>query len=503
LAVTVNGNNPYEIYDFPGEHLVRAEGDRLARIRLQEQAAACVVSRGSSGCRYFMSGFKFTLQDHYRSDLNQAYLLTSVHHAATQGGDYNVGSEDQAELSYQNRFECIPFSTPFRPPRLTRRPTVQGCQTALVVGPAGEEIYTDKHGRVKVQFHWDREGKRNENSSCWVRVSHPWAGQGWGAVSIPRIGQEVIVDFLEGDPDQPIIVGRVYNGEQGVPFGMPGGAVVSGMKSKTHKGGGYNEISMNDTAGKELIQIHGQYDMDSKIGHDHRLQVTNNHSETIGVDKSSTVGGNKTISVTGTHTEHITGMMSQTVSSSKLEAISVAKALTIGAGYAVGVGAAMVEGIGGAKAQVIGGAKIVGVGAVSIETVGISKSTIAGAKISHKAGAGISSVAGASISSKAGANISGHAGAKISLAAGSNIAAKAGSKMHLESGSDYSVKSGAKAVVEAASEITLKCGSASIVLKSGGDILINGTNVSVKGSSKIGINASGDVTIKGSKIGEN
>ena len=113
---------------------------------------------------------------------------------------------------------------------------MQGCQTAVVVGPGGEEIYTDKYGRVKVQFHWDREGKKNENSSCWIRVSHPWAGQGWGAVSIPRIGQEVIVDFLEGDPDQPIIVGRVYNAEQMPPFGMPGGAVVSGDQVEQHEG---------------------------------------------------------------------------------------------------------------------------------------------------------------------------------------------------------------------------------------------------------------------------
>ena len=303
LAVKLTGNNPYEIYDYPGEHQVRSEGDRLSKIRLQEQTAGTKIHRGSSTCRAFSCGFQFALQDHYRKDLNQSYLLTAVHHTATEGGAYEVGTGTGDEMAYRNSFECIPYSMPFRPARVTPHPFVQGCQTAVVVGPAGEEIYTDQHGRVKVQFHWDREGKKNENSSCWIRVSHPWAGQGWGSVSIPRIGQEVIVDFLEGDPDQPIIVGRVYNASQKPPFGMPGGAMISGIKSNSTKGGGgYNEFSLNDTKGKELIQIHGQYDMDSKIGHEQRLHVTNNKSENIGVDESSTVGANKKVSVGGNHT---------------------------------------------------------------------------------------------------------------------------------------------------------------------------------------------------------
>jgi type VI secretion system secreted protein VgrG len=156
LKVAVNGNNSYEIYEFPGQYGVRGEGDRLAKIRLQEQTAPTAVNTGASVCRYFSSGFKFTLQDHYRADLNKDYLLTSVSHSATQGGGYTVGSPADEESSYSNSFECIPFSTPFRPQRVTPEPVVQGCQTAMVVGPAGEEIYTDKHGRVKVQFHWDR-----------------------------------------------------------------------------------------------------------------------------------------------------------------------------------------------------------------------------------------------------------------------------------------------------------------------------------------------------------
>jgi type VI secretion system secreted protein VgrG len=291
LAATVSGKNTYEIYDYPGEYRKRADGNGLARIRLQEQEMPRIVARGSGDCRAFTTGYRFDLTNHYRSDLNQSYVLTAISHVATQGGDYTGGSTaGDSQFSYSNSFECIPSSTPFRPPRVTPAPVVQGCQTAVVVGPSGEEIFTDKYGRVKVQFHWDREGKRDENSSCWIRVSHPWAGKNWGSVSIPRIGQEVIVDFLEGDPDQPIIVGRVYNAGQMPPNSLPGAGMVSGIKSNsTPGGGGYNEFSMNDTKGKEMVTVHAQYDMSTTVEH----------------DDSQTVHNNRTIGVDGTHTETI------------------------------------------------------------------------------------------------------------------------------------------------------------------------------------------------------
>ncbi len=178
---------------------------------------------------------------------------------------------------------------PYRPERLTPKPFVQGTQTAVVVGPAGEEIFTDKYSRIKVQFHWDREGKKDENSSCWIRVSTLSAGKQWGMINIPRIDQEVIVDFLEGDPDQPIVIGSVYNAEQMPASALPAAKVVSGRKTNTHKGKGYNEMSMDDTVGKEKITIHGQYDMATTIEH----------------DDSQTIHNNRTIMVDGTHHETI------------------------------------------------------------------------------------------------------------------------------------------------------------------------------------------------------
>src|SRR4030067_386438 len=200
------GPGEREMYDYPGGYEKRGGGEQFARIRMQEEEAAITTITGLSNCRAFTAGYKFDLQGYYRDDMNnKTYVLTSVHHEADQG--YSA-DESESEFAYSNNFSSIPLDIPYRPRRNTPKPFVQGVQTAIVVGPEGEEIYTDKYGRVKVQFHWDREGKKNENSSCWIRVSQAWAGTGWGAMYIPRIGHEVIVDFLEGDPDRPIITGR-------------------------------------------------------------------------------------------------------------------------------------------------------------------------------------------------------------------------------------------------------------------------------------------------------
>ncbi|TMQ32333.1 MAG: type VI secretion system tip protein VgrG, partial [Planctomycetota bacterium] len=229
----VANNERLEIYDFPGEYAQRFDGidkgggeqpaelqkifednKRTVGIRMQEETAPGIIINGESTCRQFVSGHKFSLTRHFNAD--GPYLLTTVQHLASSTVDYR--SEDKAGYRYENSFTAIPFAQPYRPRRVTPKPFVQGTQTAYVVGPAGEEIFTDKYGRVKVQFHWDREGKNNADSSCWVRVAQVWAGKRWGASFWPRIGQEVIVAFQEGDPDQPIIVGSVYNADQMPPY---------------------------------------------------------------------------------------------------------------------------------------------------------------------------------------------------------------------------------------------------------------------------------------------
>lgn len=244
------GNGKFEIYDYPGEYSKKNQGDTIAKIRMEEEEAQYLVATGTSSCRAFTSGYRFELKEYVRKDMNQPYVLTSVHHVATVGGTYTTTAVGRDESTYTNFFTCIPHKVPFRPPQVTPKPIIQGVQTAVVVGKAGEEIWTDNYGRVKVQFHWDREGKYDENSSCWTRVSQNWAGKQWGAMFLPRIGQEVIVEFLEGDPDRPIITGRVYNAEQMPPYPLPGEQTKSTIKSNSSKGGGgSNELRFEDKKG--------------------------------------------------------------------------------------------------------------------------------------------------------------------------------------------------------------------------------------------------------------
>ena len=300
----------YEIYDYPGEYETRDEGERIAGIRIQEEETPLMVVSGAATCRAFVSGYRFTLQDHYRKDLNKDYAITSVYHTCEAGTNYrSAEGGGHSGFEYVNQFQAIPYSTPYRPLRTAPVPVVHGTQTAIVVGPPGEEIYPDKYGRVKVQFHWDREGKYDEKSSCWIRVSQNWAGKRWGAVFLPRIGQEVIVDFIEGDPDRPIITGRVYNGTSMPPYELPSEKTKSSIKSYSSKGGGgFNELRFEDKKGAEQIFIHAERNKDVRVKKDllewvgnesHRI-VKQNHKEDVRGDKSLSVKGDQSEKVGGT-----------------------------------------------------------------------------------------------------------------------------------------------------------------------------------------------------------
>lgn len=287
-----------EKFDYPGRYTTTSDGTHFSEVRIEELETFALTLEGESNCSSFTSGLQFTLTEHYRDEENQAYLLTSVYH---EGSSPNyVGATDDQLIGYRNRFEAIPLTVNFCPPRRTRKPVINGSQTAVVVGTSGEEIYVDNYGRVKVQFFWDRVGTKDENSSCWIRVSQIWAGKGWGWMSIPRIGQEVVVDFLEGDPDRPLIVGRVYNAEQMPPYTLPDNSTQAGIKSRSSSGGGtsnYNEIRFEDKMGSELLSIHAEKDM--------LTEVENNDTQTVDNDR--------TITVKGKHTETITGNTTITI----------------------------------------------------------------------------------------------------------------------------------------------------------------------------------------------
>jgi type VI secretion system secreted protein VgrG len=287
----VGGNDQFEIYDYPGAYAQRFDGvdksggdqpaelgkifsdnARTVGIRMRQEALPSLIMQGTSNVRHLVSGHKFDLEEH--ADANGTYVLTGIHHSAALGGAYRSG--EAAEFEYENQFTCIPVALPFHPARLTPRPVVRGTHTATVVGPPGEEIFTDKYSRVKVQFHWDRENNYNEESSCWVRVGTAIAGQLWGMIHVPRIGQEVIVDFLEGDPDQPIIVGSVYNADQMPAYKLPDHKTKSGYKSYSSPGGGgFNEIRFEDKKGDEQVFLHGEKDIDIRIKKDRREWIGN------------------------------------------------------------------------------------------------------------------------------------------------------------------------------------------------------------------------------------
>ena len=253
-TVTSYANNTtLEIYDYPGKYRTKTDGAGLAKVRMQAEEVPVELARGRSNCRAFAAGYTFSLLDFPVSSVNKSYLLTEVRHQASIGTGYTTGGSD---ASYSNSFVCIASDVPFRPPRVTPVPLIRGPQTAVVVGKDGEEIWVDQYGRVKVQFFWDRLGKKDENSSCWIRVSQVWAGKNWGAMWIPRIGQEVIVEFLEGDPDRPIITGRVYNAEQEVPYKLPDYGTRSTLLSRSSKNGdsaNFNEIRFEDKKGCSAI----------------------------------------------------------------------------------------------------------------------------------------------------------------------------------------------------------------------------------------------------------
>jgi type VI secretion system secreted protein VgrG len=288
-----------ELYDYPGTYLTSDEGEVCSRTRLEEAQADQEIVQGSGDVAGLIPGCAFTLTKYPRPDQNREYRVISTTFALTSD-EYESRGTVGAGFSHHCSFTATDSQRPYRPPRITPKPTVLGPQTAIVTGPAGEEIWTDKYGRVKVQFHWDRQGKRDENSSCWVRVSHPWAGRGWGAIAVPRIGQEVIVDFLEGDPDRPIITGRVYNAEAMPPYELPGQATMSGLKSDSTKGGGgFNALRFEDRKGSEQVFLHAQKDMDVKVQEKRREWIGQSFHLTVDGEKREKVGQDKYIHVAG------------------------------------------------------------------------------------------------------------------------------------------------------------------------------------------------------------
>jgi type VI secretion system secreted protein VgrG len=487
LEASTAGSNDtdLEIYDYPGEYEDPGTGGGLAKVRLEELQSVKKVAEGESACPRFVPGSLFTLADHPRDDFNRKLLITRVEHRGSEPS-MEAGAGD-GQGPYGNRFEVMPDDVPFRPRRVTPRPTIKGIQTAIVVGPSGEEIYTDEHGRVKVQFHWDRQGKKDEKSSCWIRVGQVWAGPAWGALYIPRIGHEVVVDFIEGDPDRPLIVGSVYHGANVPPYPLPAEKTKSTIKSNSSiGGGGFNEIRFEDKKGMEEIYVHGQKDwtidiLNDKrqtIGHDETLEVGHDRSKLVKHDQSETIGHDKSIKVANNHTE------------------------------------------------LIGGSENIAVAIASDKVVGAAMTEVVGAAKSVKVGGNLSEVVGVNLTLTVGGNESISVDGKDTLNVGGDAATSIGGAYTLEVGKDFKTQvknndeesiTGEKSVT-VGKTYTLQCGEGKITVKKDGTIMIEGKDITIEGSGTIkvkgaklevksdgtvDVNASGAIKIKGSAVDVN
>jgi len=396
---TVGNNQNFELYDYHGRHSDTATGQQLARTRIEEQEAKFEQVRGECTYRSFSPGGRFQVRSHRVAAAEKnKYVVKRTELTASIAGDYVTGSE--AEEEYRCRFVCLPEQTAFRPERIARRPIVEGPQTAVVVGPPGEEIYPDEFGRVKCQFHWDREGAFDEESSCWIRVSQAHAGSGWGGIDLPRIGEEVIVDFLEGDPDAPIITGRVYNARNMPPFALPAEKTRSGMKSNTHKGSGYNEISFDDTAGKEQLRTNAQYNMDTSVGNNQTLvvgvdrsaEIGNNDATTVGNDQTESVGNNKKVTVGNNKNVNVGNKMVVNAGTSITLKCGASK-IHMNSGGVINITGTIITTAAAANAsvvapmtQVVGGAMLTTVGGLNIMSGGVTQvlgglASVAGGKV--------------------------------------------------------------------------------------------------------------------------
>ena len=444
-----------EVYEYPGYYIQPSDGERIAKVRIEELQSLREIGEGAADCQRLLPGFLFTLEDNPRDSFNQEYLLTRVSHSGTQPQVLEEGASGEASR-YKAKFQCIPSKNPFRPQRRAVQTRVKGLQTAIVVGPSGEEIYTDEHGRVKVQFHWDRLGERNEKSSCWIRVAQLWAGAGWGSIYIPRIDQEVVVDFIEGDPDRPMIVGRVYHGTNKPPYALPDEKTKSTIKSNSSIGGeGFNEFRFEDLKGEEEIYLQAEKDWNTLVKNDHSrdvqhdetLHVGNDRNKSVDNDQTETIGANKTISVGKNHSESIGE--NETISVGDNEDITIGKnrSLSVGENQTISIGKNHSEQIAKNSSLSIG----------DNQTIDVGKDF------------------------------------KITI--GKNLKQSIGDTGKIDFGKDLQIMVGKKTVIDVGDQLTLKCGSASIILKKDGKIQIKGKDINIKGS--------GNVKIKGSKIAEN
>ena len=465
-------HDSFASFEWPGGYRDDAPGAHYSRVRLEEQQAEHERASADTDVRGAAPGYLFTLAHCPRADQNREYLIVRCQYRFQE----NAYASDQGAKAvvHQTMMLVQPSSLPFRSPRETPRPRTNGPQTATVVGPPGEEIWTDQYGRVKLQFRWDRYGQSNQDSSCWVRVSSPWAGGGFGGVQIPRVGDEVVVDFLNGDPDEPIVTGRVYNGEKMPPWGLPGSATQSGLLSRSSPGGTTehaNAFRFEDKKGAEQLWMHAERNFDAETEADHSLSVGHDHTHTVGNDETMqvknnrqrSVGQNETVNIGKNRVAQIGVDETHEVGGNRTRTVGKKETVTIASDREATIGGSHTESVTHAKTETIGEGKTLNVGQMYQTTSQDMKTLVASAH-TEEIGTRTSTIAKAHTHT-------------------------VGGEHTVNVGANHTTNVQHQVTVNAGDQLSLVCGMSSIVMKSDGTITIQGVNVASSGTESHSVNS--------------
>lgn len=474
----------HQVYQWPGDYTDPDQGQVYARVRMEELHQQREQAELRSNVRGLATASTFTLRNCPRDAENRKYMVVGTRYALREGGYYSQSgggflpmtvaalgdaATQGADQGTVCDFDLIiqPATLPYRPPRVTRKPRTLGPQTAVVTGPAGEEIWTDRYGRVKVHFHWDRTGPRDENSSCWIRVSNPWASSGFGGIQVPRIGDEVVVDFLNGDPDFPLITGRVYNASNMPPWELPGNATQMGLMSRSTPQGdpnNANAIRFEDKMGAEQLWIHAERNQDIEVekdethwvGQDRKKTIDRDETVNVKRDRTETVDRDETITVHGQRTETVDKDETITIHQNRKERVDLNENVSIGVDRSEDVGNNETISIGQNRSVTIGGNKFETVALAKAETIGLAKALTTGLAYQVTVGAAMNTT--------------------VALSQSQQI----GMSKHTDVGKKYTIRAG--------DELEIVVGKASLLMKSDGTVLINGSNFNFTASGPVQLN---------------
>lgn len=508
------GKKPsFSVYDSYGRFEDEAMGKQFAKYRTEAMQAESLLGNAKSNCGELRPGIIFDIIEHPLGSMNKPWQIVRIRHhgtldpSVTDEGNHQT-KEDASILI--NEFEFVPGKIDWRP-QFIHKPLADGDEVATVVGPAGEEIYVNADGAVKVHFHWNRYDAADENASCWVRVMQNWNGDGFGFLATPRIGQEVVISYLNGDIDRPIITGTVYNGNNRPPLDLPASKTKMTIKSKTHKGEGFNEMRFEDEAGKQEIYFHAQKDMNTEVLNDrsthvmrdHSENVDNNQSMVIGVDQSLNVGNNQAGSIGNNQTLNVGVDQSETVGNNRDRNVGCNETITIGVDQSSTIGSNRTANIGSNRTITVGSNDTLTVMANQFETVAIAKTETIGAAKALSIGAAYQITVAAAMNTSVGLVQGTQVGLTKSLLVGKDYKQTISKDKTTMVTKDTKFKTGKDYVIDAGSSFTIKCGQSKLVMKKDGTITLSGKDLKVKTKANQSFKATGNIKLKGKKIHEN